>query len=102
MGTESDEGPPGQPHSYGAPDLTLMPPATLSQKPQTTRPAAKDFLAPFHISSANPDKECVGPAAQGHLLGISREIFRNGKGQLWWGCPLLPQKPKLLEDLLLL
>lgn len=33
MGTESDEGTPGQPHSYGALGLTLMPPATLSETP---------------------------------------------------------------------
>lgn len=100
MGTESDLGSPGKPHSYCAPGLTLMPPATLSQKPQTTRTATKDFLAPSHISPANSDIEYLGPAAQGHLLSVSREIFRSGEEQLWRGCPLLLQQPECLKGLL--
>lgn len=77
-GAESDLGPPGKPHC-----LLPWPPSdatSFSQDPQATRPAPeKIFFASFYVRSANSDKECVGLTAQGHLLGISRQIFRHGE-----------------------
>lgn len=56
---------------YYALGLTLMQSHPLIA---VTGSAAKDFWPP-PTSVLQILKECMGPAAQGHLLGISREIF---------------------------